>query len=30
VSKMTLKPIPGGVTAPQGILAAGIHCGMKK
>lgn len=26
----TLKQIPGGVCAPQGFLAGGIHCGIRK
>ena len=25
-----MKTIPGGVTAPLGFRAAGIHCGIKK
>ena len=25
-----MKPVRGGVTAPLGFLAAGIHCGIKK
>lgn len=25
-----LKPVPGGVTAPRGILAGGTHCGIRK
>lgn len=24
-----MKQIPGGVTAPKGFLAAGVHCGVK-
>ena len=26
----TFKPIKGGITAPQGFLASGIYCGLKK
>ncbi|NLP37124.1 MAG: bifunctional glutamate N-acetyltransferase/amino-acid acetyltransferase ArgJ [Firmicutes bacterium] len=27
---MTLRQVPGGVTAAKGFLAAGLHCGLKK
>ena len=27
---MDIKYIDGGVTAPNGFLASGIHCGLKK
>ena len=25
-----MKQIPGGVTAPKGFTASGVHCGVKK
>ena len=25
-----MKQIPGGVTAPMGFTASGVHCGVKK
>ena len=25
-----MKQVPGGVTAPKGFTASGVHCGVKK
>ena len=29
ISAVTLRPVPGGVTAPRGFSSAALHCGIK-